>query len=177
MKIERVVTIDPANGDVEKDTFFRDDPFGILVEVSISEYLTSTPAPVEVLMQLVNPREDHNGPGMWWRPSDGAPNPTIDHLFDAGVSDWRHALLVARWPRYQDAVAHIGGGMIEGVFAVRAYVRTVPPSPDQVAGFAMSPPYAKTYHYRGVHPSHPGGGTGTGGATTGPNPFPKSRPS
>jgi hypothetical protein len=177
IKIERVFTT--GANDVETDTFFHDDPFGIAVEVSLGSILNTYTAPVEVLMQLVNPREDHQGPGMWWRKTDGAPNPTIDHLFDAGPSDWRRARLVARWATYEDAVKHIAGGDLEGVFAVRAYVRTVPKNADQLAGFAMSAPYAATYNYRGVRPPKPDGGTGTGTGTGphGPGPIPKPRPS
>ncbi len=167
LTIHSVITI--GANDKPTDEFFRDDPFGVLVDVSASAFLTGDPAPIEILIQLVNPREDHDGPGMWWRRSDGVPNPTLDFLFDAGPSDWRRAQLIARWARYRDAVAHIGGGEIEGVFAVRASVRTVG-LPGHQSGFAMSAPYAATYHFRGTNPAS---GTATGpSGTPGHGPLP-----
>ncbi|HEX4456024.1 MAG TPA: hypothetical protein VH143_34420 [Kofleriaceae bacterium] len=144
ISIAGVWTMNPSDGWIPVSSFERTDPFGITMEIRYSDDLVRDEVFVDMLVQVVNPRDDIDD-AQWWRYESGNPYfiSTRDHT-------WTNVPVVGTdvgyfwsWKSYDDAFTNVGASAGGGVFAVRGQVT--------VRGtdlFDMTQPFAFNYTLR-----------------------------
>ncbi len=184
-----------ADGDLEEtDHFEWNDPFSIVLELQRSVARDSPAYPLEIMLQIVNPRTDPSDVGPW-RDAGGKLIQTLDFTREVALDPsgstglaWKTKLKYwLKFSSYGKAMERVKENATRGgVFGVQATARLL-----YFPSFAATRPMAYTFHFPGDPPTGGsgkgkgtggGGGSGGGGAggenTKGPgrDPFPTVRP-
>jgi hypothetical protein len=123
INITRAYTADPADPWTPKKAFFLDDPFAIVLNIEADASIVRDRQLFDAVFQIAGPQQDVHG-FAWWTISGGEviACPTRDARWNNIGFDWGTNFAIWWfWPRYRDAVLHIGNAKL-GVFYVQGHV-------------------------------------------------------
>lgn len=158
-----------ADGDLDETNAFEwDDPFSIVLELERSVARDSPAYPLEIMVQIVNPRTDPSDVGPW-KGEGGKPLYSLDFTREvaldpsSGISlGWKTKLKYwLKFSSYGKALERVKEGATRGgVYGVQATARLL-----YFPSFAATRPMAYAYHFRGDPTVGGGTGSGTGGGS------------
>lgn len=158
-----------ADGDLEEtDVFEWGDPFSIVLELERSVARDSPAYPLEIMLQIVNPRTDPSDVGPW-KGEGGKPLHTLDFTREVALDPsgntslaWKTKLKYwLKFSSYGKAMERVKEGATRGgVYGVQATARLL-----YFPSFAATRPMAYAYHFRGDPPEGGGSGRGSGGGS------------